>query len=147
MTPGLEVDHGAGVLLGELDHVLLYELSHPVARSVTLQNMVSQPQLKMDMGYHAYPIDLGPIPTLQNLIVILANWGMNLPTPFLSGALAVIQPDFIMWQTLDIVGQLPDHLLYLKYQSCDTHSLYCRLATANAAGNSSSTFITLFQNL
>ena len=36
MTPGLEVDHGAGVLLGELDHVLLYELSHPVARSVTL---------------------------------------------------------------------------------------------------------------
>ena len=50
MTPGFEVDDGAGVLLGELDHVLLYELSHPVARSVTLQNMVSQPQLKMDMG-------------------------------------------------------------------------------------------------
>ena len=49
MTPGLEVDHGAGVLLGKLDHVLLYELSHPVARSITLQNMVSQPQLKMDI--------------------------------------------------------------------------------------------------
>ena len=54
-------------------------------------------------------MDMGPkgqghnIPTLQNLIVILANWGMNLPTPFLSGALAVIQPDFIMWQTLDMV--------------------------------------------
>ena len=45
MTPGLEVDHCAGVLLGELDHVLLYELSHPVARSVTLQNMVSQPKI------------------------------------------------------------------------------------------------------
>ena len=55
MTPGLEVDHGAGVLLGELDHVLLYELSHPVARSVTLQNMVSQPQLKIDMGYMHTP--------------------------------------------------------------------------------------------
>ena len=45
MTPGLEVDHGAGVLLGELDHVLLYELSHPVARSVTLQNIVSQTKI------------------------------------------------------------------------------------------------------
>ena len=147
MTPGLEVDHGAGVLLGKLDHVLLYELSHPVARSVTLQNMVSQPQLKMDMGYHAYPIDLGPIPTLQNLIVILASWGMNLPTPFLSGALAVIQPDFIMWQTLDIVGQLPDHLLYLKYQSCDTHSLCSRLPTAIATATGNSTLMTLLRNL
>ena len=45
MTPGLEVDHGAGVLLGKLDHVLLYELSHPVARSVTLRNIMSEPKI------------------------------------------------------------------------------------------------------
>ena len=129
MTPGLEVDHGAGVLLGELDHVLLYKLSHPVAGPVTLQNMVSQTKKYLKNGSGITCIDMGlkghNIPTLQNLIVILANWGMNLPTPFLSGALAVIQPDFIMWQTLDMVGQLPDHLLYLKYQSCDTHSSLC----------------------
>ena len=45
VTPGLEVDHGAGVLLGELDHVLLYKLSHSVAGPVTLQNMVSQTKI------------------------------------------------------------------------------------------------------
>lgn len=45
MTPGFEVDNGAGVLLGELDHVLLYELSHPVARSVTLRNIMSEPKI------------------------------------------------------------------------------------------------------
>ena len=130
MTPGLEVDHGAGVLLGELDHVLLYKLSHSVAGPVTLQYMVSQTKIFKKWVWnnmHRYGTkgQGHNIPTLQNLIVILANWGMNLPTPFLSGALAVIQPDFIMWQTLDMVGQLPDHLLYLKYQSCDTHSSLC----------------------
>ena len=126
MTPGLEVDHGAGVLLGELDHVLLYKLSHSVAGPVTLQYMVSQTKIfKKWVWNNKHRYRTKEIPTLQNLIVILANWGMNLPTPFLSGALAVIQPDFIMWQTLDMVGQLPDHLLYLKYQSCDTHSLLC----------------------
>ena len=31
---------------------------------------------------------------LQNLIVTLASWGMNRPTPFLKGAFAVIQPLF-----------------------------------------------------
>ena len=31
---------------------------------------------------------------MQNLIVTLASWGMNRPTPFLKGAFAVIQPLF-----------------------------------------------------
>ena len=48
MTPGLEVDHGAGVLLGELDHVLLYELSHAAGAPVTLTELDGQPRQLRD---------------------------------------------------------------------------------------------------
>ena len=56
------------------------------------------------MPHHGGLTPLLPPYSLQNLNVILASWGMNLPTPFLRGALAVIQPDFMNSELADILA-------------------------------------------
>ena len=70
----------------------------PDNQDVGLNNCVFQVQ-NYNFQFHRSKrqIDLTPLESpwaLQNLSVTLASWGMNLPTPFLKGAFAVIQPLF-----------------------------------------------------
>ena len=58
----------------------------------------------MQVVYSLTPLD--PPYSLQNLMVILASWGTKRPTPFLRGALAVIQPDFMNSELADILAGL-----------------------------------------
>ena len=48
VTPGLEIHDTAGVGLGELHHVLLYELPHSVTASVIFTELESDPRQLRD---------------------------------------------------------------------------------------------------